>query len=391
MENGQEKEFLKEPDLFDRIDFELSKRIAGEENTRRAIFLSKCSTLVDGKPIHTLVNSESSAGKSWVAKAVFDLFPNNIGGRDNYRTKISPEALTYWHHGDKDWNWDGKILYLEDANDKVLNSSTFKVMCSEGSFATVVKDQKTINIEIKGKPAMLVTTASGSPSLEVANRFNFISLDESKEQTERILNFEALSASHPEKRLLYSDEVITALSCLDRKKVKIPFADELPKYFPRNILRTRRDFHRFLSLIQASTSLHQQQRNQESEYLLADETDYKLAQGAMKVIGNEGVMGIHHRLKKAFECCKKFCNENPTLVEERRFSAKQIHAYSPIVSLQQWYGYLDQLCQKNLLNIRLEKLEESDKKVTTYGLSSGLDSLNLPSWDNLIQEVTAND
>ena len=69
-----------------------------------------------------------------------------------WRTKISGEAFTYWHVNEKDWSWDGKILFLEDIGQSVLDSDTFKVMCSEGSVASVVKNQETIDLIIKGKP-----------------------------------------------------------------------------------------------------------------------------------------------------------------------------------------------------------------------------------------------
>ena len=65
---------------------------------------------------------------------------------DRYHvTKMSKEAFTYWHIGEP---WDNKVIHFEDITQELLNSSTFKVMSSGGSYAVVVREQKTIEIPI---------------------------------------------------------------------------------------------------------------------------------------------------------------------------------------------------------------------------------------------------
>jgi len=256
------EEILTDPELFLRItEGELSKVIVKEELTTKAIFLSLCAAFVQGAQVNTLVNSESSAGKSYISRKIFEIMPERI--REDY-TKISPEALTYLHNSnfEPDWTWNGKILYVEDARKELLDSPTFKVMCSEGSKAAVVINYRTIEIPINGKPCVLLTTASNYIQNEIFNRFNVISLDESVEQTKAIMEREALldSGENRKKEWQIDENIPEALSKLNRVKVDIPFAPKIVKHFPHTFLRIRRDFGRFRQLIKASCALHQYQR-----------------------------------------------------------------------------------------------------------------------------------
>lgn len=362
---------LKDPNLFELIIQELNKTIEGEQKSKKAITLSLCSVWVDGceVPLNTLVSSESSAGKSYICKKIIKLFPKEMV---IYRTKITPEAFTYWHN-EPEWDWDGKICYLEDISQGILDAPSFKVMCSEGSTATIVNKQKAIDIEIRGKPVMLITTARTSPNTEILNRFQIVSLDESSQQTERII-FRQAKQSNDEK---YNPDIISALSCLKRKVVFIPYAEKIAQYikdsFNFGSLRLRRDFSRLLDLIRCSAVLHQFQRSiNERDEIIADEQDYIIARECINYIQTQTFKGLTHKLKKAFDCCE-------ALVE---FSAKDIHNKFPFVNQKMWYNYLDDLCERGMLITELRKVEESKSRVTYYKINKA-GSFTLPEFKSL--------
>lgn len=352
---------LRDTNLFNRITVdEFNKTIVDERAARRAIFLSLCSCWVknlQGLP-NVLVNSESSAGKSYITKQIIKIFPKEMV---EYRTKISPEAFTYWHNPqfEPDWNWDGKILYLEDTSQKILDSDTFKVMCSEGSTATVVIKQRAYDIEIKGKPVMILTTANTNPNNEVLNRYTIITLTETPEQTAKILQGQAKKACQTEQEK-YDLTLIHALRALRRVEVNVPFAESLVDTFPKEQLRVRRDFPRFLDFIRASAAFHQYQRENQGNVVIANKQDLDLALEVFNSINTSEVFGLTKKLKTAYDNCLAYSREKGA------FTAKDIYCNFPFVSEKSWYGILDDLAKLGLIEITLDKKEGSDKKVMYF-------------------------
>ncbi|MFH2101476.1 MAG: hypothetical protein ABII71_05320, partial [Candidatus Micrarchaeota archaeon] len=182
-------EILEDSTLFYRITItELDKKIVGELETRQTIFLCGCGAFVENHnatSYNGLVNALSGAGKDYITHATLSIFPKHQYIK---RTRISERIFTYWHdpESEPDWTWNGKIFYCEDISPKVLNSDVFKVMCSSGSYATVLIKQKPIDIQIQGKPVIIVTAARAIPDKEVVRRFSLVNCDESTNQTREI-------------------------------------------------------------------------------------------------------------------------------------------------------------------------------------------------------------
>lgn len=378
------EEILKDENIFERIIKQFDKKIEGEKKSKRAVFLSLCNVWVEDSevPLNTLVSSESSAGKSFTCKNIIKIFPPELV---EYRTKITPEAFTYWKRGDEDWNWDGKICYLEDISQSILDAPTFKVMCSEGSKATIVIKQKAVDIDIEGKPVMLITTARTSPNTEILNRFQIVSLDESANQTRNII-FRQAKQQNSEK---YDENITRALRYLKRYKVKIPFMEKVAVFLEENYnfksLRLRRDFSRLMDLIKCSAVLHQFQREKdENNFLIANEKDYAIAREVINYIQTATFKGLTHRLKKAFDCC----------LEMKEFTAQEIHSKFPFMNQKSWYNTLDKLLERNMLRTEIRSLEgsKSDGKryvvKTTYFMVNEESSFELPEFDILPEIIT---
>jgi len=388
VKNEEIFEILKNPNLFNLItEKEFDKKITGEYNSRKAIFLSLCSIWVKNIqiPLNNFVSSESSAGKSYVCEKILDIFPKELYEK---RSKITPEAFTYWHTNEDGWNWDGKICYLEDITQGVLDSPTFKIMCSEGSIATIVKNQKAIDLIVNGKPCILVTTARTNPTTELLNRFSITQLDESSKQTEDVTYNQALEIKNKE----YDKKFTTALRLLKRKNVSVPFGIEIHNYITKhyswNDIRMRRDFSRLRDLIKCSAILHQYQREEKEGEIIANKQDYEIARGVVNYIQTTTLKGLTHKLKKVYECCLK----------EQEFNAKEIHSKYPIVSMAMWYRYLDGLCERGLLTTELKDsvtilrdgTERLGKKVTYYKVPKTT-SFNLPKYEELFKQKNRKD
>lgn len=284
---------LKSKGFWDKIVIdEFNKRIVGEIASREIIFMCAMGSLVKNcsyTSFNLLMHSESSAGKDYITKNVLKIIPS---ASLFSRTRISPTVLNYWKPFKKIGldSWEGCILYLPDISEPVLNSDAMKLLCSDGSHITITEKGEARDIEIKGKPVIFSTTASTIPSEEILNRFSIVHLDESQEQTKRIMKMQS-------KRMIeglsneYDPQIKQALCSLKRYEVKIPFADKIVKVFPSNRISERRNFERFFDFIKSITCVHQYQRFFDGEYLIAELEDYDKAKDIFMSI-QQGVSSI---------------------------------------------------------------------------------------------------
>ena len=287
------------------------------------------------------MGGESSAGKDYIVNNILDIFPKN---RKISRTKITAQAFTYWHEKDKDWTWDGKILYLPDISENILNSSTFKVMATEGTIATIIRNQRAIDIRIKGIPNIVITTANSNPNNEILNRFSLLSLDESKEQTKNIMKF--IASNEPIKN--YDKNVLLALEKLERVQVIVPFAEKMVRFFP-NIVKMRRIFNNFKNLVKASTALHQYQRKKDNEgRYIAIKQDYEIARSVIEYIRDDTISGLTAREKRYLSKFEEIGNDwisIPAIVNKTSGFA------TPLI----WYQVMEKLAEKNVVILEEHK------------------------------------
>jgi len=377
------KDILANPNLLNLLLKEIAKKVIGEKDTCRAVLLHMAGIWVANAHITSclFVNSDSSAGKSWVTQQVFRLLPeqNRV-----YKTKMSSEAFTYWKQKETKegaWSWDGKILYLNDPSPSLLYSDTFKVMISEGSSAVIVKNQTAIEIDIVGKPIVVLTTASGEPNAEVANRFNFVNLNESKAQTIDVMRFQAQQISAGVK-IEYDVDVVTALTFLRRRTVSVPFAEDIASCFPASTLTSRRYFSRFLSLIQASASLHQFQRAvNDGGALIAEGQDYEIARAVLKKIAtSENVFSMTFKLKKVLETCQALTES------QSEFTVADVLSKCPIIHTDKTVRkYLAKLQEVDLLNCRQDDTTAKHRPAMLYSAKKSI-AIELPPYETLVGE-----
>lgn len=304
----QYMKYLGEPNLFNLItEIEFDKKIVGEVPARKVIFLCSCGRLVINSQVasyNLLVNDDAGIGKDYVTKNVLKILPKEVY---IHRTRISPAVFTYWHNPkfEPQWTWDGKIFYPEDISENVLNSDVFKVMCSDGSNATMVIKQRAIDIKINGKPVMITTTATATPSPELTRRFVILNLDSSEDQTKLIMERHSKYKAQgivPDYNLMITE----SLQYLKRYKVKVPFAEFIHTYFPSNNIIMRTHYPRFLDFICASTCLYQFQRKKDGEYLIAEPQDYDIARECfLKICSNKYMIPLTINQKKIMACFEK--------------------------------------------------------------------------------------
>ncbi len=258
------EELLSDPFILRKVKEILDKRIVGEDDVKLLLFLIALSK--DVEPQSTLLVAESSTGKSYITHQIAELFTEDV----LWFSRVTPAALDRLGR-----DLTGKILIIEEeAGINPEAEAIIRAWISEGKLRllTTVKDEtgniKTEEIETTGKPVIISTTTKARIDEERATRIWILTPDTSKEQTRRILEFEAAIASG-QVQDLGDHEVAVLREALRKLKdenngkkinVLVPYAQKLASQFPADRTRARRDFRKILSLIKVSAYLHQRNR-----------------------------------------------------------------------------------------------------------------------------------
>jgi len=241
--------------------------IVGEETNRLAAYLTATSRLLP-KPLAVIIQSTSAAGKTTLMEAVLAFFPPE--------EQVKYSAMTgqsLYYLGEK--NLKHKILAIVEEEGAEKASYALKLLQSEGelTIASTGKDShtgrmKTEEYHVEGPVSIVLTTTSIDIDEELMNRCLILTVDESREQTERIHSLQRKARTLEGLRLKKKRQrVLTLLQNAQRllRPVEVvnPFADELT--FTADRTRTRRDHEKYLTLIEAVTLLHQHQRPLEDD------------------------------------------------------------------------------------------------------------------------------
>ena len=373
---------LKDPDLLVRTveEIQVSGDVAGEEDTIISEIIIATTRLVKGVKAESknlFLSDITGVGKDHVTKKTMEV---TVPSEDNLHiTKMTPETFTYWHRGDKKWNWDEKVIHIEDITESILNTSTFKVMASGGSYAAVVKDQKTIEIPINGKPVMLVTSYHSKPEDETLRRFPIGGLNNSEEQTRRIKDKLSKRYSGRIKKTKNID-LREALYQLKPYEVIILFAELIQHFFPSDIIM-RTHYGRFLDYICSSAVFHQYQREKtEDGKLIATPDDYMIARLVLiYTTSNPKMIPMNRNYRDILQLLKS--EGVPKTVAE-------IFLDKNCTKSKKWlYKTLPKLADTGLV-IKDEKyLVEANKNVATYQFNPEINFNILPSWLTISQII----
>lgn len=364
---------LLDKDYAQRLVEEAHKWVVGEDKVIRAIHLCAAGRLVQNASrtsFNLNVNSETGSGKDYITHNTLRIFPKEIMLK---RTRITKQAFTYWHANEETWTWDGKVIYLEDISPQVLNSETMKVMLSSGSHTTVVKDQRAIDLEVKGKPVIIVTTAETQGNKENQRRMPTLQLDESTNQTRAIMEQIARNAATGEK-LRDDEELRYSLLLLKPREVVVEFASELSKHFPDSLV-VRTNFPRFLDLIKASAAQHQYQREYDDKgRIIATGEDYEAAREVlMATTSNAAMATLTHKQKKLLAILEEKC--------QLAASIKEIFSWQTLWQEGQLRKELFKMVEMGFL---IQSLIDTDEKKPYYVYTfSKLGHFVIPSFENI--------
>jgi hypothetical protein len=258
---------LKSPNLWEVIpEHAATCGIAGERTNVLTGYLGAVSRLLD-RPLAIVVQSSSAAGKTTLMDAILAFVPPEA--RQKY-SAMTGQSLFYLGRA----NLRNKILAIAEQEGADKASYALKLLQSEGELrlAATGKDEHTGRTEtqayvVTGPTMIFLTTTASSLDEEFQNRCIVLTVDESREQTERIhaLQREARTEAGLARKVRRA-ELLTlhrnAQRLLEPLPVFNPYADRLR--FLSDQLRTRRDHEKYLLLIDALAVLFQHQRERKT-------------------------------------------------------------------------------------------------------------------------------
>lgn len=255
-------EFLRAPNLMERLAQDLSTAgMVGEQLNQMVGYLVSVSRKLP-TPLAIVIQSSSSAGKTSLLEAILRWVP----AEDQVRLSgLTGQALYYLPPG----ALQHKVLAVSE--DEGLTAATYalKLLQSEGRLtqASVGKGQHgrmvTNQYTVEGPVAMMVTTTATQVDEELINRCLVLSVDESRDQTRAILQYQRqartlaarqVALANDARRTLHHNvqRLLEPLWVCNSLAVDLKFADHRP--------RLRRDHHKYLTLIDTIALLHQHQR-----------------------------------------------------------------------------------------------------------------------------------
>lgn len=282
VETQEAIKLLKSPTLFHEIlKFIKQLGVIGEEITALTHYIVFTSRITD-EPISETVKGESSAGKSYVVARIMLMLP-----KDTYRDLTDATAQSFYYVP-KDY-FAHKIILIFEKHGSEKTDYSIRSLQSENKLKlqVTIKDPETGQFattekEVDGPIGYISTTTEARIHNENETRNLSIYPDESRQQTEKILEVsdsKYRGVSGPGEDKIKKWQNIQRV--LKPFPVLIPFVEEIRKTFPKEPIRVRRDYSKFLSILSVVTLLHQQQRNKttigETEYLVASIADFYIA------------------------------------------------------------------------------------------------------------------
>lgn len=252
--------------------------LAGELPAAKLSYLALTSR-IQNKPMNVALDGPSAGGKSFVLSCVLKFFPPDI-----YHdfTSMSEKNLAYTEIDLKHkfiifYEWGG---VTGDFMNYLLRSLLSEGVIKYEFVNKTSEGLKSQRIEKEGPTGLLFTTTAVDLHPENQTRLITVTVNDSKEQTQQIL--EKLAEDSQEKIDFTPWHALQTLIQHQNFKVSIPYAMDLARLTNPVAVRLRRDFSVLLSLIKSHAILHHQTRERKNNTIIAILDDYAAVLGLIE-------------------------------------------------------------------------------------------------------------
>lgn len=301
--------FGKQANLLQKINDLIGKSgIVGEEKNRLFLF-AIASSFQMSKTLHVVVQGSSGSGKTHLIKKIADLMPQE---RVKRFTRITEKS--FYNYGEYDLK--NTLIVLEDY-DGMKEEAEFALRELQSNeiliSSTSRKDETTGEIKsgenkVRGPIASMVATTNGELYHDNSTRVFFITIDETKEQTQQIIDFKnklaaaEIDQEEQKKTAKFVQNFMRSLESLPVKNTWIKHID-----LPVNLEQKRRLHGLFEAFCEQITLINQHQRKRdEKNRVITEKQDVELAIDLMFESIVLKVDELNGRLRDFYEKVKEF-------------------------------------------------------------------------------------
>ena len=271
----------REPDLIGAFQHDVAAAgLVGEADAAAIVYLTDISALLP-KPVALKIGGSSSAGKSFIARMAHDFLPPSAIVTI---TSMSKLAIAY-----RDEPIVNRTVFLIESKPLGDDDAAYLIrsLISEGFIAheTVQPGKggkmEGIRIEQHGPCAFVTTSTLPSLDYDLETRLLGISVDESREQTRRILEDQVarVNSAAPTSIGVRPWHALYHYLRLGPRTVEVPYGRAIVDAIPDDAMavRMRRSGALILSFISASALLHRGTRasNPGDGRIIANRADYE--------------------------------------------------------------------------------------------------------------------
>jgi len=276
-------DFLKSGNLLEQVNELLGRcGIVGEETNRLFLFLTGCSYKMPDT-LHALIQGSSGSGKTRLLKIICDVMPpedvikfTRVTDNSFYNYREDYLANKLLGFEDIDGLKEEAMYAVREliSNEILISSTTTKT--EEGQLMAVERT-------VRGPVASISCTTKGEVYEDNMSRVFLISVDESAEQTRRIIHYQQQTACGQIEYAKEREQRYFLQNCVRLLKpyeVINPYANRIR--LPEQAHKIRRLNDLYLSFVKQITLLHQYQREKDSQgRLLSSREDLRLANEIM--------------------------------------------------------------------------------------------------------------
>jgi len=308
---GGSLDFLTAPRLLYRLNGLIGKAgIVGEDESRMLLFLIVISYM-NKQPLHALVQGSSGSGKTHIINRIADLMPPE----DVLRfTRITESSLYNWG----EFDLFGKVVVIEDLDglkEDALYALREFISNQVLRSSVTIKDKKGNNRSqhkiVKGQFSSLSATTKGETYEDNMNRSFLLAVDESKEQTQKIVDYQnrriagEISPDEQSKAINFVQSLVRKLK---HYEIINPYATKL--FLPEKVHKVRRLNEMYQAVIKQVTFLNQYQRKLTGDNRLI--TEIEDIEQATEILFESIVLKVDEldgSLRQFFERLKKYVKD----------------------------------------------------------------------------------
>ena len=385
-------DFLSKPNLINRFNDLIGKAgVIGEENNR--IFLFGIATSYKMKTtLHALIQGSSGSGKTHLLTAISQFIPEED---KKHFTRVTESS--FYNYGQYDLS--NKLICLEDLDGmKEEAYLAFRELQSRGmiSSSTSGKDEdgniRAYEKLVYGPIASMSCTTKGEIYEDNMNRCFLIAVDESREQTERVIAYQNQKASgqiDKEKEQQVTRFVQNCIRLLKPYEVVNPYSGQVQ--LPKEAHKIRRLNELYQSYVKQIALLNQYRRSKDNKgRLVSEKEDLQVAAEIMfdsillKIDELDGSLRDFYERSKAYvkgkgESYQSYSFSQREIRQALNVSKTQLHRYIhdliELEYLQQTGGYANKGYQYKISY--WDNVEKLRGKVKRH-LQGQLDQLEMP-------------